>query len=252
MLAGAPGTGIPNPYPLAINSPLDRAYLRPLQEPIYDTENFDFTSSPTSLTYFQRPISQSTANVATTKDFDFTNLTQASMLDYPREFSILGFNIVFDTMIGMQSLVAILRRAYVQFTFSGRRPYLTCQLHRFPQGIGPTGAVSSTVAAGAGDSGKQAFGTNGMPLPSNIYKFNLGRAALKIKPGEAFNAKITWPVAVANSNAGTPTTLGSSFGFTPASPAAYMIAFILVGLDSRNESRVIRMSNAKKLWAKAA
>lgn len=224
-------SGIPAAYPLAINSPLDRAYLRPLQEPIYDAELYDFTSSPTSLTYFQRPISQSTANVATTKDFSETNLNQSSMLDYPREFSILGFNVVFDTTIGFQSLVAIIRRAYIQFTFSGRRPYLTCPLHRMPQGIGPTGAVASTVAVAAGDSGKQAFGTNGLALPSNIYKFNLGRAALKIKPGEAFNFKITWPTAIANSNLGVPQTLNASFGYTQATPAGWWVQVLLIGLQ---------------------
>lgn len=50
--------------------------------------------------------------------------TQSSMLDYPREFSVMGFHV------------------------------------------------------------------------GNYYKFNLGRSALKIKPGEAFNAKLTWPVGI--------------------------------------------------------
>lgn len=231
MLAGPPGTGIPNAYPLAINSPLDRAYLRPLQEPLYDTEVLDFNSPATSLTYFQRPISQSTAALSITKDFSETNLNQSSMLDYPREFSILGFNIVLDSTIGMQSLTVIFRRAYIQFVFSGRRPYLTCPLHRMPQGVGPEGAVASTVSAGAGDSGKQSFGKIGIGHVANFYKFNLGRAALKIKPGEAFNFKITFPTTLPTGSAGLLTTLNANFGYTQASPAGWFVCCSIVGLS---------------------
>ena len=230
-LSGPPGTGIPNAYPLAINSPLDRAYLRPLQEPIYDTEVLDFNSPATSLTYFQRPISQSTAALSITKDFSETNLNQSSMLDYPREFSILGFNIVLDSTIGLKSAAVIFRRAYIQFTFSGRRPYLTCPLHRQPQGVSLQGAVASTVSAGATDSGKQAFGAMGIAHIANIYKFNLGRAALKIKPGEAFNYKITWPVVLPTGTAGLDTTLNANFGYTQSAPAGWFIACMLVGLQ---------------------
>lgn len=230
-LSGPVGSGIPNAYPLAINSPLDRAYLRPLQEPLYDTEVLDYTSPATSLTYFQRPISQSTAALTITKDFSETNLNQSSMLDYPREFSILGFNIVLDSTIGLASLSAIFRRAYFQFVFSGRRPYLTCPMHRLPQGNSIQGGVSSTVAAGGADSGKSAFGAMGIPHVANFLKFNLGRAALKIKPGEAFNAKITWPVVLPTGATGLLTTLNASFGFTQTAPAGWFIATSIVGLS---------------------
>jgi hypothetical protein len=36
-------------------------------------------------------------------------------------------------------------------------------------------------------------GSMGMKHIANYYKFNLGRAALKVKPGEAFNTKVTFP-----------------------------------------------------------
>jgi hypothetical protein len=184
-MGAAPGTGIPNPYPLAINQPLDRAYLRPLQEPLYDTEVLDFTSPAQQLTYFQRPISQSTAALAITKTPAETNLNQSSMLDYPREFSILGFNIEFDSTIGIKSVAAAYRRAFFLFTFSGRRPYLQIPFMRIPQGMGLEGAIASTVAAGATDSGKTGFAKNGMGHIANYYRFNLGRSALKMKPSTA-------------------------------------------------------------------
>jgi hypothetical protein len=136
-LSGPVGSGVPNPYPLAVNEPLSRAYLRPLQEPLYDTEAFNFAAWPNFLVYFQRPISQpAQANtIIPNKTEAETNMNQSSMLDYPREFSILGFNIAFDSTIGIQNLSSIFRRAFIQFVFSGRRPYLQCPLNRMPQGV---------------------------------------------------------------------------------------------------------------------
>lgn len=218
-----PGTGIPNPYPLAINTPLDRAYLRPLQEPLYDSEILNFTTPQTSLTFYQRPISQTTAdtNTATTKTESETNLNQSSMLDYPREFSILGFNIVLDQTIGLASATLIYRRAFFQFTFSGRRPYLQIPLHRIPQGVGLEGGISQTTT-----NATNAFGKMGIGHIANFYKFNLGRAALKIKPGEAFNGKITFPVAPT-----LATTANTNFAVTGASPAGWWINLMTVGLS---------------------
>lgn len=37
----------------------------------------------------------------------------------------------------------------------------------------------------------------GAPHDSALYKFEMGRRKLSIKPGEAFNAKITWPGEIA-------------------------------------------------------
>lgn len=235
-LGAQPGTGIPNPYPLAINQPLDRAYLRPLQEPLYDTEVLDFTSPAQQLTYFQRPVSQSTAALAITKTAAETNLNQSSMLDYPREFSILGFNIEFDSTIGIKSIAAAYRRAFFLFTFSGRRPYLQIPFQRIPQGMGLEGFVSSTVSAGANDSGKTGSAKNGMGHIANYYRFNLGRSALKIKPGEAFNGSINWPVVLtsqASGAAGTglETTLNTITGQTQSAPAGWFVRLYIVGLQ---------------------
>jgi hypothetical protein len=222
--------GVPGAYPLAINQPLDRAYLRPLQEPLYDTEMYDFNTPPASLTFFQRPISQTTANLSITKTEAETNLNQSSMLDYPREFSILGFNIVFDSTVGLQLLAAVYRRAFFLFTFSGRRPYLQIPLGRIPCGIGLEGAIGvGNLSVTSAASGVYTQFKNGMGHIANYYKFNLGRSALKIKPGEAFNGKIGWPTA-------TPTgtgysTLNSVQGTTITTPAGLFTQLLLIGLS---------------------
>lgn len=234
---GPVGSGVPNQYPLAINTPLDRAYLRPLQQPLYDTEIFDFTTPPSQQTFFQRPISQSTQALNQTKFNSETNMNQSAMLDYPREFSILGFTISFDSLIGLKLQANILRRAWYTFTFSGNRPYLTIGLDRIPAGMGLEGAAAMNGGVSTSDSGQNiTCFKNGLGHVANYYKFNLGRSALKIKPGEAFNGSINWPVALLPSmqgSVGGMSTQNSCFAQTPlgssSDPAGYWVRNSLIG-----------------------
>ncbi len=227
-LAGPVGSGVPNAYPLAINTPLDRAYLRPLQVPLYDTEVFDFTTPPQALTYFQRPISQSTAT-GVQKFASETNMNQSSMLDYPREFSILGFTVSFDSTINLLSQATILRRSYFVFTFSGNRPYLQVPTDRIPAGMGLEGAAAmGNISASSLGGGVITSFKNGLGHVANYYKFNLGRSALKIKPGEAFNATLNWPVAI-GTGAGL-STLNNVYSATAASPAGWWLRVSIIGL----------------------
>lgn len=238
MMNGPVGSGVPNQYPLAINTPLDRAYLRPLQQPLYDTEIFDYSAPPSQITFFQRPISQSTQSLSQTKYNSETNMNQSAMLDYPREFSILGFTISFDSTIGLKLQANILRRAWYTFTFSGNRPYLTIGLDRIPAGMGLEGAVAMSGTTSTSDSGNNiTCFKNGLGHVANYYKFNLGRSALKIKPGEAFNGSINWPVALTTTAQGTVggmSTQNSVMSQTPAGsasdPAGYWIRNSLIGL----------------------
>jgi hypothetical protein len=223
MMGAVAQSGIPAKYPLAVNSPLDRAYLRPLQEPLYDTEAVTTASTTASLVFYQRPISQNMATtaVAVPKTEAETNMNQSAMLDYPREFSILGFNVCLDSTCTLQNAALLYRRAWFAFTFSGRRPYLQIPINRIPQGIGISGGVATALAGGA--SVAMNATTMGLPHIANYYKFNLGRAALKIKPGEAFNVRINWPA---------PPTLiaGTNYGVAPADTLIFVNSF-MVGLN---------------------
>lgn len=224
-------SGIPNKYPLAINSPLDRAYLRPLQEPLYDTEVIPTTTGPASVMFFQRPISQNTASLPFSKTEAETNLNQSSMLDYPREFSVLGFNIVLDSMTSLRNAARLYHRAWFAFTFSGRRPYLQIPLHRIPQGVGLDGGVAAANAAAAGTNLYASAVSQGMKHVANYYKFNLGRAALKIKPGEAFNTKVVWPEAVTGlvNKPNYANEAGDALDLTPA--GGMLITSTIIGLN---------------------
>jgi hypothetical protein len=93
------------------------------------------------------------------------------------------------------------------------------------------GAVSSTVPVTGGASGIVGQFTNGLPHIANFYKFNLGRAALKIKPGEAFNFKITWPGGTTGAALTLAATLNNNLGATPTDIAGWLINVYIVGLS---------------------
>ncbi len=161
------------------------------------------------------------------------------MLDYPREFSILGFTISLDSTIGLKLQGNILRRAYYTFTFSGNRPYLQIGIDRIPAGMGLEGAVAIGTLASNSEVGLPLVSCfkNGLGHVANYFKFNLGRSALKIKPGEAFNGSINWPVALGTSIQGTGVGVstfnsfyGQTYAGTAADPAGVWVRNSLIGL----------------------
>ncbi len=172
-------------------------YLRPLQQPVYDTEAYPYTpGNVLQITWFTRPNASTTQFCNQSKFLSETNLNQSAMLDYPREFSILGFTYSLDSTIGLKAQGNILRRAWFEFTFSGNRPYLQIGADRLPAGIGLEGACAASAVTSTDSNGIITCFKSGLGHMANYYKFNLGRSALKIKPGEAFKGTMNWPVAV--------------------------------------------------------
>jgi hypothetical protein len=233
-MGGPVGSGVPNQYPLAISTPLDRAYLRPLQQPVYDTEAFPFTAPPLQLTWFTRPNASTTQFCNQSKFLSETNLNQSAMLDYPREFSILGFTYSLDSTIGLKAQGNILRRAWFEFTFSGNRPYLQIAADRLPAGIGLEGACAmGNVSSNTDTNGIITCFKSGLGHMANYYKFNLGRSALKIKPGEAFKGTMNWPVA-AWANSTTLQGLAAQndfYGQTETAISGFWCRCSLIGLS---------------------
>ena len=83
-MPGAGGFG--NDYPVAVTTGAPRpTYLRPLQQPLYDTEvqAIGGTGSRT-ITFFQRSLSQPMALSAINKSKAETNMTQSGQLPQPR------------------------------------------------------------------------------------------------------------------------------------------------------------------------
>jgi hypothetical protein len=194
--------GWPQNYPYATSSPLPSAILRPLQQPIYDTELIAGGAASSEIIFFQRQVGQtlaqtpsSTSTNGNIKTLVETNLSQPGQLPNPLEFSLFGFLVEMNPGITVADFNTVYKTGLFTFTYTGNRVYLQVPVTRIPQGVSPEGfaAIAST-----GTSGSVAATTsisevhNGVGHISNLYKFTIGRAALRIRPTESFQVRLNW------------------------------------------------------------
>jgi hypothetical protein len=165
-------------------------YLRPLRQPLYDTEIMPTTNTPAELAFFQRPQSQNTAYGSVNKSAAETNLTQAAQLPTPNQFSLFGFLIQLNAGVSLANFVQIYETCVFEFSFTGSRTYLQIPLAQIPQGLGPTGF---SALYGQVSPTERTVITNGVPHVRNVYQFNLGKYALMIRSNETFGTKLRWP-----------------------------------------------------------
>jgi hypothetical protein len=180
--------GFPASYPYAQSMPLPSAILRPLQQPIYDTEILP-AGAPATITeiiFFQRQLGQTTASAGLIKTTAETNLQQPGQLANPVEFSLFGFYVEVQPDLVFADFVFVYKQSVFVYTYTGNRVYLQVPLSRIPQGVSPEG-VAGTVAA------QNNVLHSGVGHPSSMYKFTIGRSALRIRPTESFQAAIRWP-----------------------------------------------------------
>lgn len=212
--------GFPASYPYAQSMPLPSAILRPLQQPIYDTENLPATSTPTEMIFFQRQLGQTTAYGALTKTAAETNLQQPGQLANPVEFSLFGFYIEVQPDITIVDFVNVYKQSVCFFTYTGNRVYLQLPTTRFPAGVAPEGFAAAATTAMTTTINLQNI-HNGVGHVSNMYKFTIGRSALRIRPTESFQFAIRWP-------SGAPTIVGTAAVGTTGNQVR--IRVILAGL----------------------
>lgn len=190
--------GFPASYPYAYSAPLPSALLRPLQQPLYDTEITTAAGTPAELRFFQRQLGQTTAVGGLIKTIAETNVGQPGQLANPLEFSLFGFNFVVAPDVNQDDFNAIFTGSAFTFLYTGNRIYLQIPLNRIPQGVSPEGFASTTVAA------TTLFQVhNGVGHISNFYKFTIGRSALRIRPTESFQVRLEWPTAAPTITADT-------------------------------------------------
>jgi len=182
--------GFPGNYPYAFSAPLPSAILRPLQQPLYDTESYP-AAALTEILFFQRQLGQQQANAAVSKTIADTNLGQPGQLANPLEFSLFGFCFEVEPDVSLADFLLIYTTGLWTFTYTGNRVYLQIPLSRIPQGVAPEGfaSIDTTVAAPIA----RTMIHNGVGHISNYYKFTIGRAALRIRPTESFQIAVTYP-----------------------------------------------------------
>lgn len=180
-------------YPLAnSNQRNEQIPLRPLRQPLYDTEVIANTGNSTTLNFFQRPLNNTTAVGSVTKTYAETNLQQSAQIPFPQVFAITGF--VFETQPG--TLIADWRKiyttSYVQFFFSGTKYYLTIPTTRIPCGVAPDGFA----AIDGNTTNTDAIEVhNGIAHVENIYGFTVNQGRMLIQNGEAFGLTLNWATA---------------------------------------------------------
>ncbi len=128
---------VPLMYPLSLGPCLDRAYLVPLQGQLYDSEVFQVITETLEcdgrqLYFFNRPVSQVMQYAPVTKDLSDTNMNQANMLDYPREFSITGVGVFFNHDIAAEDKAKLIDHGTLMVITHGNRPYAIVPLMLMP------------------------------------------------------------------------------------------------------------------------
>jgi len=188
MAAPMPGAGFTPSWPYAQSVPLPSAILRPLQQPLYDTEMFLAGVALAQRIYFQRQLGQADQSGAIqAKQAAHTNLQQPGQLANPLEFSLFGFLFEIDASCTLVDFIQIYRTAVFSFTYTGNRTYLQIPLTRIPQGVSPEGTASE-----GGTAFTSGITHNGVGHISNIYKFTIGKSALRIRPTESFQVSLAW------------------------------------------------------------
>jgi len=208
MLGQAPASsaGFPASYPYAFSAPLPSALLRPLQQPLYDTEILPSTSTPSELLFFQRQQGQTTAFGGVAKSTAETNIQQPGQLANPLEFSLFGFTFEIEAGVTLSNFNAIYNTSVFSFLYTGSRVYLEIPLTRIPAGVAPEGFSSLSGFADADDVERTVV-HNGVGHVSNFYKFTIGRSALRIRPTESFQIQLRWPNGAASLDATTTVRL---------------------------------------------
>jgi hypothetical protein len=180
---------------------LPSAILRPLQQPLYDTEIIPAAGTPNELRFFQRQLGQTTAFGGVQKSVAETNVQQPGQLANPLEFSLFGF--VFEVSptganlavgVTLADWFNIYTTGAFTFLYTGNRIYLQIPLTRIPTGVAPEGFASAATTAMATTIERVNI-HNGVGHVSNFYKFTIGRSALRIRPTESFQVQLLWPNA---------------------------------------------------------
>ncbi len=181
---------------LVYSTPTPRAALRPLKQPLYDTENVPSAGNAAQLIYFQRPIGQNLAFApVAAKTLADTNLTQASQLGTPTEFDLYGFNFRLGDTVTLADFQQVMDQGVFTFNFGQNRPWLQTQLGDIPTGVGITGSLSID---GAVAQVLNNLVTQAPPSVKEYYSFAVGKKPVRIRSNETFNVQLDWPNANPN------------------------------------------------------
>lgn len=218
MIAGPVGTGIPIPYPLTLGGGLDRAYLVPFADQLYDAEVVEMLTETlecdgSRLTFFKNAICDKMQYVEVQKDNSDTNLNQRFMLDYPREFQVTGVGVFLGYGTSEADKEQIINNGCLQVIVHGSRLYSQIPLMMLPmfcdeEAIKKMESEATPLYIGAqqvetvsrvraGFHPLHVLGDSNPAIPPNHFPYcrNPGQA-FRIKVGDPFNVRLKWPKGI--------------------------------------------------------
>jgi hypothetical protein len=173
-----------------VGTPPQTPVLRPLRQPLYDSEFLADGQSGT-VSFFQD--NKKFATGAQKQAVD-TNMTQSGQLGYPLEFDLVGF--LFELQRGATRLQSnsIYNSCVWQWFFGQNVPWLRAKLTKIPEGI----AASGSVSTGTAQATEASIISNGWGVVTNFYNFTTpDRKARRISSTESFRMDLVISYALA-------------------------------------------------------
>lgn len=185
--AAAQKTGIQ----YVVGTPPQTPVLRPLRQPLYDTEKFvNGQTDPRTLFTDNKKFEDGTAK----KECD-TNMTASGSLGYPLEFDLIGFLTELERGTTRAQHNDLYNKLVWKWYFGQNVPWLRIKLTKMPEGIGATGSVSIDGNAAPTEASIIA---NGWGVVTNFYNFTTpDRKARRISSTESFKNQIDVCAALA-------------------------------------------------------
>lgn len=180
-----------------VGSPPATPVLRPLKQPMYDTEIYPAAGAGRIQFFVNSATIAATGAAKTLAD---TNMTQNGQLGTPLEFDLIGFNIEVERGISRADHNGIFNTGVFQWVFGQNTDWLTVPLSRIPEGVAQAGAIGFD---GAGAATEVDILSNGTPHTTNFFNFAVDRRARHIFSTESFRAEWAYPIAVVPVTANT-------------------------------------------------
>lgn len=190
-------------------TPPQTPVLRPLRQPLYDTEKFANGDTQQVLFTDNKKFADGTA-----KSLADTNMPQSSTLGFPLEFDHVGFTFEYQRGTSRADFNILYSGTVFEWIYGQVTRWLQIRLTRIPEGITASGSVS--IDGNAAPAEASIIG-NGWGVVSNFYNFTTpDRKARRITSTESFKNPILFFPAIAGLTAsprkGTTYMLGILYG----------------------------------------
>lgn len=180
--------GQPEGISVTVGSPAATPFLRPLRNPIYDSEIYP-AAGIGNLSFF-RDVRNFVTAPGLVKQLVDTNLEQPRTLGRPNKFDLVGLNLELQRGAAIADREALNRNAFCEFTFGTNVSWLRIPARKIPEGVGQYGHVSLSGFAAATE---QSVMSNGVPATNQIYNMTTpDKKARPILSQESFGATLNF------------------------------------------------------------